>query len=246
MNTKVEDIKTISNYIMATTAPVGSSRPKPQAPAGTHVARIYKFMNMGKRVQEYMGAPKAYPDTLVSFTVELPNELHEFEVENKETGEKELVSKPFVVSREFVLSMGPKSNLRPFVEGVIGVSLTDEEAGSFDIETLVGKPCLATIVHKEGKNGNVYANLKSVSPLVKGMTCPDPINPSSFFDVKTASLEEINALPQFIQDKIKVSDEFQARFDPQEIERRQTIKENISQMVGSRKAEPVDAEDIPF
>lgn len=234
---------------MPTVAPVGSSRPKPQAPAGTHVARIYKFMNMGKRVQEYMGALKAYPDTLVSFTLELPNELHEFEYDNKETGEKEAVKKPFVISREFVLSMGPKSNLRPFVEGVIGVSLTDAEAGSFDIETLVGQPCLATIVHKEGKNGNVYANLKSVSPLVKGMECPAQINLSSFFDVKTASLEEINALPPFIQDKIKVSDEYKARFDQGEIDRRQAIKDNISNLVGSKKSEESEeseADDIPF
>ena len=63
---------------MSTTAPV-AQKTYAIAPAGTHVARIYRFMNMGTRLQEYQGQPKDYPDTLVSFTLELPNELNEFE-----------------------------------------------------------------------------------------------------------------------------------------------------------------------
>lgn len=197
---------------MPTTAPVSQSKSFPITPSGNHVARIYKFMNYGARIQEYLGVEKDYPDTLVSFTLELPNELNEFTVK-KEDGSEEKVSKPFVISKEFTLSMGSKSNLRPFVEGIIGAKLTDEEAGAFDIETLVGLPCLATVTHSQGKKdpSKTYANLMSVSPLVKGMVAPEQINPSSILDVKTMPLEDIDKLPEFIQVKMKDSDEYKRR-----------------------------------
>lgn len=202
-------------------------------PQGTHIARVYRFMNLGTRLQEYKGEPKATPDTLVSFTLELPNEIHEFEYENKETGQKEKVSKPFVVSREFTLSMGKKANLRPFVEGIIGTKLSDEEAGEFDLEQLVGMVCQATVVHEQGKTDpdRKFANLSSVAPLMKGVEAPPPVNEPIIQDVNKMSEAEIDALPDFLQKKIKVSDEYKARFLGAEIE--------------SDELE-IDAESIPF
>jgi hypothetical protein len=225
---------------MPTTAPVPEKKSFPITPSGTHVARVYRFMNLGTRIQEYMGVPKDYPDTLVTFTLELPNELNEFTVKN-EDGSEEKVSKPFVISKEFTLSMGAKSNLRPFVEGIIGVKLTDEEARVFDIETLVGMPCLATITHTKGKKdpSKTYANLTSVSPLVKGMTAPDPINQPVIQDVKTMELEDIDKLPEFLQVKMKDSDEYKRRVG--------TI---ITPNTGGKKEEPdypeITDDDIPF
>ena len=233
---------------MATMAPVNKTT-YTLAPAGTHVARVYKFMNLGTRLQEYQGKLKDYPDTLVSFTLELPNELNEFEYENKETGETEKVSKPFVISKEFTLSMGKKSNLRPFVEGIIGVQLTDAEAGSFDIETLVGMTCQATIVHQQSKSDpdRKYANLKSVAPLMKGVEAPAQVNESVIMDVKTMTLDEFNALPDFLQKKIEISDEWKARFDPDEIERKKKLQQEIdARKPQSADSEEIGPEDIPF
>lgn len=197
---------------MATKAPV-ATKTFAVAPAGTHVARVYRFMNLGTRLQEYQGVTKDYPDTLVTFTLELPNELNEFEYENKETGEKEKVSKPFVISREFTLSMGSKSNLRPFIEGIIGKKLSDEEAGEFDIESIIGKVCQATVTHAPSKDGTrTYANLTSVAPLMKGIEVPEVVNKPLVQDINLMTEEEIEALPQFLQTKIKISDEYKARF----------------------------------
>lgn len=235
---------------MPTTAPV-QKKTYALAPEGTHIARVYRFMNLGTRIQEYKGQPKDYPDTLVTFTLELPNELNEFEYENKDTGEIEKVSKPFVISREFTLSMGKKSNLRPFVEGIIGTKLSDDEAGAFDIETLVGMTCQATIQHSQSKTDpdRKYANLVSVAPLMKGIEVPPAINEPQIQDVKTMTLDEINELPEFIQTKIRVSDEFKGRFDPEEIARKQAIQDEIDVRRGVDSQEPpeeINPEDIPF
>lgn len=243
---------------MPTTAPV-PQKTFTLAPAGTHVARVYRFMNLGTRFQEFQGKTKDYPDTLITFTLELPNEMNEFEYEDKETGEKKQVSKPFVISREFTLSMGRKSNLRPFVEGIIGTSLSDEEAGNFDIEQLVGMACQATITHTKSKDGErTYANLTSVAPLMKGVEAPAAINAPVIQDVKTMSFDEIKDLPDFVRNKIVVSDEYKERFDPDEIKRKEDLQAEIDKRRGvtgedtrdvpsdAYSEDEINPEDIPF
>lgn len=198
---------------MSITASAGEKKEYPIAPAGTHVATIYKIMNLGSRLQEFQGVQKDYPDTLINITVELNNELNKFTVKN-EDGTEEEKELPFVLSREFTLSMHEKSNLRPFVEGVIGVQLKDEEASAFDIEDLLGKSFLVTVVHNVSKaNGKTYANIATAAPLMKGMEAPTPINDQVILDVRTMKHEEIDTLPQFLQDKIKVSYEYKNRFE---------------------------------
>lgn len=196
---------------MATYAPVGQKKEYPLIPAGTHVGVIYKFMNMGTRYQLFKGVMKDYPDTLISFTIETDEE-HEFTFKN-EDGTEEKVMKPLVISKEFTLSMSAKSNLRPFVEGVIGVKLTDEEAGAFDLEDLIGRAFLVSIVHKaSAKDGRIFANIAGTSPLMKGMQTPVLVNKTQVFDINTATKEEVDALPKFILDKVIISDEYKRRF----------------------------------
>lgn len=233
---------------MPTTARVPQNT-YPLAPAGTHVARVYRFMNLGTRFQEYQGVMKDYPDTLVTFTLELPNELNKFTVKN-EDGTEEEIEKPFVISREFTLSMGKKSNLRPFIEGIIGTTLTDEEAGNFDIETVVGMTCQATIVHKQSKSDpdRKYANLVSVAPLMKGIEAPAQINETQIQDVKTMTEEEIEKLPEFLRKKIKDSDEWKERFDPATQNKREEIREELEKrgVVQPKQSEEINPEEIPF
>jgi len=195
---------------MATYAPVSQKKDYPVVSSGTHVATVYKFMNLGTRFQEYQGVLKEYPDTLITLTFETDEE-HEFTYKN-EDGTEDKVMKPLVISKEFTLSMGVKSNLRPFVEGIIGTKLTDEEAGAFDLEDLLGRACLITVVHKTSAKGSVYANITGASPLMKNMQAPVLVNQTVIFDVNTATKEEIDALPKFLQDKVIISDEYKKRF----------------------------------
>ena len=233
---------------MPTTAPKPEGGERVLAPAGTHIGRVYRFMNLGTRFQEYQGKTKDYPDTLINITWELPTELHEF-TKKSEDGTETTIEKPVVVSREFTLSMGSKSNLRPIVEGIIGATLKDEEAYNFDLEQLVGMASLVTISHKESQsNGKVYANVISTAPLVKGMEAPTPVNETEIFDVNTATQEEIEALPQFLKDKIYVSDEYKDRFDRATAEKRAEIQEEINKRRGvePEQSEEINPEDIPF
>lgn len=180
--------------------------PRPQVAPGTHVATLYRIMNLGTRFQMFEGKTKEYPDKVIRFTFEFPDSLHTFK--NAEGEEKEL---PLVIDKELNLTMGPKSKLRPLVEGIIGVQLKDEEAYSFDIESLLGKSCLVTVAQKESK-GTMYANIISTAPLMKGMVPPKQVNPSTVFDINTCTKEDYEALPEFLKEKVNVSDEYKKRF----------------------------------
>jgi hypothetical protein len=169
-------------------------------PAGNHFARLYSIVHIGTNSFEYMRETKK--SDKVRLTFELSNERKVFK-----EGEE---AKPFSISREFGLTMGQKSNLRPFVESFIGTSLSDEEAYGFDLEDLLKIPCLLNVVHAE-KGDKVFANIKSATPLPKGMEAPVPVNAHSIVDVDTSSFDEIEKLPDFLKEKIKSSEEYKAR-----------------------------------
>jgi hypothetical protein len=169
-------------------------------PKGNHVARLYQIVHIGTVPTTFQGETRMTDK--VRLTFELCNERKAFK-----EGEPE---KPYSVSREFTFSMGKKSNLRAFVEGFGGTKLHDEEAYNFDIDKLLGEACLLNVVHVE-KDGATYANIAGASPLPKGLEAPALYNEADLIDVNTASFDEIDALPEFLREKIKSSEEFAAK-----------------------------------
>jgi hypothetical protein len=215
---------------MALTAP--RAKTNTDVPKGNHVARLYQIIHIGTNEFEFKGETKKSDKIRLSF--ELCNERKVFK-----EGEE---PRPFSVSREFGFSMGPKSHLRPFVEGMIGTALFDEEAYNFDFEDLLGRECLLNVVHEE-KNGNVYANIAGASPLPKGMDAPELYNDTTMIDVNTSPVEEIEALPEFIKAKIFSSEEWAGR----------TAHERNMEAYTQQKATgstptsaDINPEDIPF
>lgn len=193
-------------------------------PAGTHIARCVGMIQLGTQEIEWLGVQKFLPK--IRLTWELPEELHVFK-----EGED---AKPFVISQEYTLSMADKSKLRPVVEGLMG-KLTEAETEKFDIETLLGKCCLLTIVHNSSKSDStkIFANVSTTAPLMKGMTCKSAYNPIQLFTFENWDQKVFDSFPEFIKDKIRASVEYPKLFP-------------------SRKTSPgtdgevVDVSDIPF
>ncbi len=169
-------------------------------PAGNHVARVFQIIYIGTvktNFKDDYGNIKEIPMVRISW--ELPLETVAFKEGD--------IAKPFVVSKEFTHSMFKKSALRPFVEGIIGVGLTDEEADGFDLDEIIGKPCLLSVVHTEKINGK-FADVHAATPLVKGMVAPNQVNPSKILSYEKWDEEFFQKLPDFIKDKMKGSREY--------------------------------------
>lgn len=176
----------------------GESKPKQLPPAGTHVARCYSVVDLGTQTLEYMGSTKELRKVRVTW--ELPDELAVFD---EEKGEQ-----PFVLSREYTLSLYEKANLRHDLESWRGKQFTAQELAGFDIFTLIGAPCLLSVIHKTSDKGKTFANVTTVSKLPKGMNCPEAINPTVAYAITDFDGGAFNALPKWLQDKCKESKEW--------------------------------------
>lgn len=72
---------------------------------------------------------------------------------------------PYCVwSRGFTPSLHEKSAFAQFVRKWFGRALTAAEESEFDTETLIGKAADITVVHEDGRNGEVYANIALIRP----------------------------------------------------------------------------------
>jgi len=82
-----------------------------------------------------------------------------------ETGLLRQDGTPYCVwSRGFTPSLHEKSALAQFLRKWFGRPLTATEEAEFDTEDLIGKSAELTIVHEEGRNGEVYANIALIRP----------------------------------------------------------------------------------
>ena len=80
--------------------------------------------------------------------------------------------RPWLIVRSYTLSLHEKSALRPFLESWRGKKFTPEELRGFDVEKLLGAPCLLQVFHRQSMLGRTFANVQNIMPLPKTMSKP--------------------------------------------------------------------------
>jgi hypothetical protein len=179
----------------------GGTGTKQLAPEGTHVARCIQIIDKGTTFDQKWQNRKRK----VQFVFELPNELTVF-AEDK--GEQ-----PFIAKTIMNLSMGEKAIMRKFIEAWLGKKMTDKQASDLDLFKLISKPAMINLSHNTLADGRTFVNIMSISPLPKGMECPDQINEALCYDTTEHDQEVFDKLPSFIQEDICKSDEWAARLN---------------------------------
>lgn len=188
--------------------------------AGTHLARCVRMVHIGTVMESYGNEP-AKPKNKVFLTWEFPTMLIE-------GGEYD--GKPRVISKEYTLSLHPKTTLCKHLVAWRGKSFSPKEAEAFDITKLLGIPCMITVVHNE-VGDKVYANIGSISGLPKGLEAPAQVLETIAVNATNIDEHE-DSIPSYIVEKLKTSTEFQA-------------------LAQTPKAEPVttteeEEEELPF
>lgn len=171
-------------------------------PADTYVARCVEMVQIGRVTTNYQGQVKEQPK--VRLTWELPDHLVEYK------GEKQ----PARIGEEYTLTLDERGNLRPMLEGWRGAQFTEEQAKGFDVTVLVGVPCLLGITHGKSKDGKTYANISTVSKLLKNMVCPDQYHPSRIVEYGNWDWDAYDALPDFVKKKMQETPEFKTLTRP--------------------------------
>lgn len=166
-----------------------------QAPAGTHIARCCKLIDIGTHHGEYQGAPTVRNQVIVQW--EIPGETIKIEGEDK----------PLIVSKFYTNSLSEKANLRKDLESWRARQFSVEELLKFDLMKLLGVPAMLTIVHNE----KAKAKVASVSALPKGVSCPPGVNMPEAFWIDEWDQQKFEALSPGFRKMVEDSDEFKAK-----------------------------------
>ena len=182
----------------------------PPIEAGVQHAVCIGVIDLGTQPQSN---PMYKPHRKVLLTWELPNQ--KITVKSKDgLAEMEM---PRVISDDYTMSLGTKANLRKMLDVWRGRPFTPDELASFDLSKLIGVNGLISIVHNKSKDGTkTYANVSSVSPLMKGMPKLTPENKTLVWDLPPSGpITFPPEMPEWIQNKIKNSEEYAASINPQ-------------------------------
>ena len=109
-----------------------------------------------------------------------------------------------------------------------GRAFTEKERNAgLDVEDFIGKACLASVGHSQGKDGNVYDNIQSVAAMISGVTPKPQVNESFVYEIVSGN-KNWDRVPEWMREKIKTSPEY------------------ISINGGSNEAISDEATDSPF
>lgn len=178
-------------------------------PVGSHPARCVHIIDLGTQKDTFQGKPKIIRKVRINW--ELPLEKAIFV---EERGEE-----PFMCGADYTLSLNERANLRHMLESWRGREFTADELKGFNLEVLLGKSCLVNIIHKTSAQKRNYAVVATVTPLPKGMQCPKASLPKLNYDIEQMEGGVFNQLPEWIQKKIRASEEFSGNPAPSNQER---------------------------
>ena len=177
------------------------AKPKlPPVPGGTYLAVCVYAVEIGEQLCEYKDKGKNYYNQVM-----LGFEL------NGVTIEADGKTEPRLLGRTFNVVTGKNSALRKFVSAWKAKEYTDEEFGELDTCDLVGEPAMLNVVLNETGE---YANIESIMQLPNGFPRPTAISPLIRFDIKPWDQGAFDSLPEWMQEKIKKSTQYQKDHAP--------------------------------
>lgn len=169
----------------------------PPLAGGTYLGICIGIIDLGEQYNQNF---KNYSDKLMLL----------FEISG-ETVNVDGEDKPRWLSREYTASLNEKAALykhlvawrsRDFTEGEL-----DTDGDGFDIESMLGKPCMLTVIVKDGDNG-AYNRIENIAALPKGVPAPTTEQELLAYDIDERDEEVFAKLPEWIQGKIKKSTQF--------------------------------------
>ena len=174
------------------------AKPKiPPVDAGVYVSICVGVIDLGEQYSEKF---KNYSNKmqivweLCGETVEVDGEL-----------------KPRQLSKEFTISGSKKGNLRAFLSSWNGKSYSDDEFMDLDLFDQIGKACQLNVVLNDTGE---YANVDNIMPLPKGFPAPQTETEFIKWDMDNWQDDVFAKLPEWVQEKIKKSTQFQKEHAP--------------------------------
>lgn len=182
------------------------------APAGNHLAVCFQVIDLGTQQVEWSGQVKKQRKIILGW--ELPNE-------KMDDGQ------PFMISSRYTFSSFERAKLMLHLNSWRGRPFTDEEYGSFEMENLIGKGCFLNLIHEPSKDGSrTYCNIASIAALPKGTKTPELTNQPVYFSLDEPDEAVWHELPEWMQEIISRSPEYQALRNGPPVEAEQPFEDD--------------------
>tara|TARA_R110000822_G_scaffold54201_3_gene139060 strand:+ start:4140 stop:4769 length:630 start_codon:yes stop_codon:yes gene_type:complete len=196
-----------------------------RCPAGAHLARCYRIVDLGTQKSEYMGEIKYLHKIMVGW------EIHGMNDDGSKIAMND--GRPFAIFKNYTHSWSDKANLRIDLQSWRGKPFNDDEMKKFDLANVLGAWCMLNVIERQGQNGNTYANVAGVTPvpaMIKKNGLPEAFNKNEIFNIAQPDMEAFNGFSDNLKKKIESSPEWQKRGK----------NEQPADIVD------LDSEDIPF
>lgn len=161
-------------------------------PAGSHIAICIGYVDLGTQNETFEGKQKTQRKLRIMW------ELCE---------ERTADGKLFTTGKTYTNNLGDKASLRKHLESWRSRPFTPDELKGFNLDNIVGKPCLLTIVHKPKQDGGISDSIGGISPLHRSMPVPKQVNPTTIFVIDQFDHAKFDKLPVWLQAKILLSPE---------------------------------------
>lgn len=181
-------------------APPNTSKPRALCPVGEQLSRLVQIVDLGS--QRFKGED---PSRKIYFGFETCHARHTFKDENG--------PEPFMLQSEFAWYMtsanpAKKTKLRQFVESFFGKPFPSEDAAAnFDFSTMIDRGVILVVNHAFKTDGTPKAQIVSVRPAGK-VELPPRHNKAVVYEITNGEDTEFQKLPEFLQKKIRESEEF--------------------------------------
>lgn len=174
-------------------------------PAGTHLARCYRIVDLGTQQSEYLGQVKFLRKLMLGW------EIHGDDDDGTPLVTDE--GAPMAIFKNYTMSWSENANLRKDLQSWRGQPWTDAEANRFDLKNILGQWCMLNVIHRPGENNKIYANVAGISPvpsMIKKSGLPGGVNALQVFRLAEPDWEMYETFSKGLKAKIEGSPEFKA------------------------------------
>ena len=151
---------------------------------------------------------------------------------------------PRVMSKEYTMSLGEKSNLRKDLQAWRGKQFTPEELEGFNLLNILNKGCQLQILNTEN-NGKTYTNIVSIMALPKGTEITKLEKTVVFDTYDEKTWNSYTEIPKWMQERIKQCENLSEKgLDLFIKEYEENLPENIE--IESKNEIQAPDDDLPF
>jgi hypothetical protein len=196
-----------------------------RCPAGAHLSRCYRIVDLGTQKSEYMGETKYLHKIMIGWEIHGMND----------DGSKITMNdgRPFAIFKNYTHSWSDKANLRIDLQSWRGKPFNEQELQRFDLANVLGAWCMLNVIERQGQKGNTYSNVAGITPvpaMIKQNGFPAAVNKNEIFNLSQPDMEAFNGFSDNLKKKIESSPEWQKRIKNEQPE----------------KIVDFDSEEIPF